>query len=149
MSASLKIKNNFYMVAQGVEDLGKQGSSTDDVDDYFTITVTGLIHKRKVTLVTGSSGVTKVFDSANDVPANPVYWFWWCDQASYIQFMTASINFTVPVAAKAPFVISSNNMLAAANTTAFTTEPSVAAIAKVYVGQYSGNTANGLFAGIQ
>lgn len=144
MSDTLKIKNSFVLN----NDQWHQGATTDDIEDYFSITISGYIHKRKITLATGVPKI--VFDASVDTPAAPVYWFYWCSADSFIQFTNGTNNLQVPVLAKAPFVLSGNAILPTTGTTIMGgSAPSTIAVAKVYAGQYSGSAADAVFIGLQ
>lgn len=145
--ATLNIINHFQMTSQGTMNEGKQGTYTDDPKTPFSITTTGACQKETGTLATAT--VQQLWASASDKPATFVYFHFWADQICYLQFISAATNFTIKVAAKQPFVLPGyGSLLAAANTTAITggSEPTVAAIASIYLGNYSGSTLNYAYA---
>ncbi len=79
------------------------------------------------------------------VPLDWLYFHYWTDQTSYIQFITAATNVIFKIGAYSPFSFGGfNKLLAAANTTPITggSEPVAADIKKVVLGNYSGTTMN-------
>jgi hypothetical protein len=93
------------------------------------------------TLATAS--VQKVFDSSADIPATWNYFMAWSDQPLYIQFITSATNVILQILPTVPFAMSVDGLLAAAATTAITSsQPTLVAIAKIYLGNYTGITAN-------
>jgi hypothetical protein len=61
----------------------------------------------------------------------------------YIQLITAGTEVRFKVLAKVPFIIPGyGSLIATAGTTAMAAEPVVAAIAKIYVANYSGGSGN-------
>lgn len=147
--ATLNIINNFEITVQGVTYSGKQGASSDASTDPHELTVTGNVMGGSAVLATAS--VRTVWDEDDDEPNDILYWFYWCDVASYIQFVAQGTNVIFPVAAKTPFVLSGNTLLAAADTTIITggTEPTLSAIDSVVIGNYSGGNGNYVFAAIE
>lgn len=147
MSATLKIINNFEITTQGVTYTGKQGLAADSADEAFEVTVDGTVHHVTGSLATAT--VVTVYDDDNDVPIDWEYLFFWADQDCYIQLIGAATNVIFKIEAKEPFVLPGfDSLLAAADTTAITggSEPSVADIDSIVIGNYSGNTMNYVFA---
>lgn len=146
--STLSIINNFELDSNGRVKSGKQGAADDGADEpYEGLTVSGTCHLVEGSLATAT--VVTVYDDDNDVPADFDYLYLWCDQAVYIQIIGSGSNAIFKVAAKVPFVLSGfDTVLAAADTTAITggTEPTLTDIDSVVIGNYSGNTANYLFA---
>lgn len=140
--ATLNIWNAFSLNAQGSEKLGKHGSASDDPKTPFAVTVDGSSQTEVGSIPTAN--IRQLWASASDNPSTFSYFHFWADQIAYLQFITAATNFIVKVAAKQPFVVPGyGTLLAAASTTAITsTEPTLAAIASIYMGNYSGATAN-------
>lgn len=138
---SLEILNNMTLTVLGNTYTAKQGAITDDFSDVKSLTVTGLIHSRTGSIAT--STVATVFDSANDLPATFLYAHVVCDQTVYIQIIGSATHAIVKVAAGVPFVIPGvGSVLGVASTTVIVSEPSLTAVAKIVIGNYSGNTAN-------
>jgi len=143
---TLYLWNNFSLPVQGNEKTGKHGTATDDPKVPFEYTVTGTTQGDVGSLATAS--VRQIWASESDYPTTFDYFHFWADQDCYLQFVTASTNFIVKVEAKIPFVLPGfGTLLAAANTTAITggTEPTLAAIATINLGNYSGSTLNYTF----
>lgn len=152
MSQTLKIRNNFTLTPlTGSPIQGKQGSIADDIDDFFSIAVTGYAHLFTGLITTGAA-MAKLYDAAVNVSVTaPVYIHFWADQDCYLQFIGSASNYIVKVTAKEPYIMSTNNCLAAVSTTAYSsaTAPSVETLAKVYCGNYSGTNANAILQAIQ
>lgn len=143
MSATLKILNSFEMAAQGRTFTGKQGPAIGAVDDTFDVTMTGLVHERIGTLATAA--IATPYDSSNDLPATFSYLYLWADQDIYIQIIGSASHAIFKVDATNPFIMPGfGSVLGAANTTAIAggSEPTVTAVGKIVLGNYSGNTAN-------
>lgn len=142
----LNIWNSFSLVSNGLENNGKQGSTTDDMKSPFAITVTGTTHRVVGQLATAT--VVTVYDDDDDVPADWDYLYYWADQITYLQIIGSGSNVIFKIAAKQPFVLPGyDSILAAANTTVITggTEPTLTDIDSILIGNYSGSTANYLF----
>lgn len=146
MATTLKIINNAVLDSDGITDTVKQGNATDAVTDQFSITtqtITGTAHKRKGQIATAT--VNTIYNAANDLPATGDYLHFWADQDCYLQLIGTATNFTVKVMAGVPMVLPGfNKLLCAASTSLITggAEPSMEALQKVVVGNYSGTTAN-------
>jgi hypothetical protein len=140
--ATLNIWNAFSLDTQGSEKSGKQGSASDDPKSPFAVTVEGSSQAGIGSITTANT--RQLWASASDDPSTFAYFHFWADQITYLQFITAATNFTIKVAAKQPFVLPGyGTLLAAATTTVITTtEPTLAVIASIYMGNYSGVTAN-------
>lgn len=140
--STLKIRSDFTISVNGRTVTGKQGATTDAADDYFEITVDGKVIESHEQLATAT--VRTLWDDDSHTPVDFDYFFFWADQDCYLQFVGATINFTVKVEAKVPFVLSFDSILAAADTTDITggTEPTLEDIDHVVLGNYSGNTMN-------
>lgn len=150
---SLTVQNSFVLSALGNTWTGFQGPSGGSASTPLSIggisgvTLSGYIFLQQGNVATATS--TKLYDSANDLPATWNYLWVWCDQAWTIQLITSATNIIIDCLAQVPFVLGKQTMLAAASTTAIsTTQPSTTAIAKVYLGNYSGNAANYMLAAI-
>lgn len=153
MTATLEIINNFTLTSNGVESVGKQGAAADAITDAYSaatsptsLTISGTDKRMKGSLATAT--VNLLYDSSVDFPATFDYLFLWADQTCYIQIVGSSTNAVFKIGACLPFTLSGyGSILAAANGTAITggSEPSVAAVTKVYLGNYSGTTLNYLF----
>ena len=159
MAVSLKIINNFVLATQsGVSLTGKQGNATDAITDQFdfatTATITGLAHYCPGQLATAT--VVTIYDDDDDKPVDFNYLYFWADQDMYIQIIGSTGNAVFKVAAKVPFVLSHPGtvagsqcgIVAVANTTPITggTEPTLTDIDSIVLGNYSGTTANFIFA---
>lgn len=145
--ATLYICNSFEITSQGVRYFGKQGSAADGFFQPFSVTVDGKIHLVTSTLATAA--VATVYDDDDDLPADWDYLFFWADQDVYLQLIAASQHVVHKVEAKVPFLLPGfDGIVAAANATAITggSEPSLSDIDSVVIGNYSGSTANYLFA---
>lgn len=138
----LNLWNYFSVSSQGAEKTGKQGAITDAAQTPFAVTVDGLVHE--VTGQIATATVKALWDDDDDLPATVDYFFFVADQNCYLQFVGAAVNFTVPILAKVPFVLSGNTILAAANNTDITggSEPAVVEIDHINCGNYSGSTLN-------
>lgn len=145
MSATLEILDSFTTEINGITYSGKQGSATDNVDTPFAVTLTGQIHDGGTQLATAS--VAKVWDKDTHFPTTFLQVFLWSDQDLYIQLVTAATNSIMKCTAKTPYRITFNGLLAAADTTDITggSEPTLAALDHINLGNYSGNTANYTF----
>ncbi len=147
--ATLNLWNYFSLDTQGGEKTGKQGTSTDGPLVPFALTVDGTSQSDTGTLATAT--VRQIWASASDFPTTFNYFHFWADQDCYLQFVSGATNFTIKVEAKVPFVMPGfGTLLAAANTTAITggTEPTLAAVATINLGNYSGSTLNYVFSAI-
>lgn len=145
--ATLKIVNTFELTAQGISLIGKQGTSTDLPSTPFDITVGGQYHYLVGSIATAT--VSTIYDDDDDFPADWDYLYFWSDQIIYVQLIAGSTNVTHRCAAKQPFVLPGyDSMLPAANSTLITggTEPTLTDIDSVAIGNYSGSTANYVFA---
>lgn len=143
MSATLSIVNNFDLSAQGLDITGKQGAATAAFATAYDITVTGTCHRVIDAIPTAT--VRTAYDASTDFPATFAYVHYWADQITYVQIVSSATNATFKIAAYQPFVLPGyGTILAAANTTLITggSEPTLAAVAKIAVGNYSGSTAN-------
>jgi hypothetical protein len=142
----LSIVNNFEMVAQGLTVNGKQGLAASLLSDAFDITVSGYCHRVLGTLATAA--VQSVWDDAGDVPATWSYLFYVADQNSYLQLITAAANCIIKCTALEPQVLTTQKILAAANTTPITggSEPVGVVVKTIYAGNYSGTTLSYAFA---
>jgi hypothetical protein len=145
--ATLSITNNFELDSNGRLKTGKQGLAASGFGTPLEITVTGTCHFMEGSLATAT--VITVWDDDNDFPADFDYLYLWADQDLYIQLIGSAGNVTIKVEATQPFVLPGfDTILPAANTTLITggTEPTMEDIDSVALGNYSGNTANYLFA---
>jgi hypothetical protein len=142
--ATLEIVTNAVLDAQGLETVCKQGAIADSLSTAYSITavtITGNKHQRGNALAT--STIVKVYDSSTDTPATFDYLHFWADVDMYIQLITAGTEVRFKVLAKVPFIIPGyGSLIATAGTTAMAAEPVVAAIAKIYVANYSGGSGN-------
>lgn len=153
--ATLRIINNVSLDSQGSTTIVKQGSTTDLATTAFEFSVDGKVHQVKATLATAS--VVTLWDEDDDTPGNFVYFIYWADQDTYLQFISTGQgsptngSFIVKVEAKCPFVMPGfDEMLAQASTTAITggtepsslTDPTWGDIDSVVMGNYSGSTVN-------
>lgn len=146
MSVPIDIVDNFEMANLGFDLTGQQGVPGGGLaqTDPFVYSVNGQGQTTPYSLATATA--LKIWDSAINVPASFQFLFFVADQNTYLQFITAAVNFTVLAIAGIPFKLSSMNILAAANTTPMAgSAPAVAAIAKIYIQQNSGSTSNGQF----
>lgn len=144
---TLYLTNNFLIEVQGCTFSGKQGQAADEFAEQLAVTVNGQVHQVVGSLATAN--VATVYDDDDDVPADWVYLFLWADQDLYIQLIGSGSNVKFKVEATQPFVLPGfDSLLAAADTTAITggSEPSLTDIDSIILGNYSGNTANYLFA---
>lgn len=145
--ATLKIINNFEITTQGNTLRGKQGASTDSVDDAYEITVTGTAHY--VTGLLATAGAVTVYDDDDDVPADWDYLYYWADQITYIQIIGPTMSVVFKIAPYQPFVLPGyDSLTAAASATAITggSEPSPSDIDSIVLANYSGTSANYVFA---
>lgn len=150
---TLNILNSFELSSDGVSNVGKQGTSTSGLFDVLALTssttpaLAGTTKYVKGSLATAT--VNTVWATATDFPATFDYLYFWADQIMYIQVIGTATNATFKIGATIPFVLAGyGSVLAAANTTIITggAEPSVTALTKVVLGNYSGSTANYLLA---
>ncbi len=147
MSATLEILNTFSITTKGNTFSGKHGAITLSETDPFEITVAGDLHLVPGTLATAT--VVTVYDDDDDVPADWDYLFYWADQITYIQIIGPTMNVKFKVAAYQPFVLPGyDSIFAAADATPITggTEPTMSDIDSVVLGNYTGTSANYLFA---
>jgi hypothetical protein len=149
VAVSLNIVNNYDLEAQGISLVGKQGNITDAVDDPYniasdtTVTIAGNRMNPGGTLATAS--VQLVYDASVAPLATFDYGHFWADQDACIQLITSATEVRFHVRAKVPFVIPGfGKMVASAGTSAIAgnSEPTYTTIAKIYVGNYSGNSMN-------
>jgi len=121
-----------------------QGSATDLPTAAFSVALASDAVLEKAGSITAAANTTlTLFDTTSDIPATFELCHWWCDQDSYIQFVGATLNAVFKVQAKVPFVLGTDEIVLAANTTAIdgTTEPTTEDIASINVNQYSASTA--------
>lgn len=147
MAGTLQIVNNFDLLSNGLHKYGKQGSADDALATAMLISVNGTCHYVAGSLTTAT--VVTVFDDDDDVPADWVYLYYWADQITYIQLIGSGSNAILKLAAEQPIAFGGyDSILCAANTTPITgvSEPSLTDIDSVVLGNYSGNTANYVFA---
>ncbi len=140
----LSIINNYNMTATGKS--GQQGEADDGFLDPLDIAVVGLIAESIGTLATASAAT--LYNAASSLPATFAYLHFVGNQDCYLQIIGSATSLVVKVLAGAPFVLSVGSVLGAASTTAITggAEPAVTAVAKVVVGNYSGETLTYSFA---
>jgi hypothetical protein len=146
MSVNLNIVSNFQLASLGAFLVGQQGlpGGGSATTDPFLLAVNGKGEVKEFSLATATA--QKMWDSSTSVFTTFSYIHFVADQNFYLQFITSATNFILVATAGIPFVMSSQSILAAANTTAMVgTAPSVTAIAKIYIQQNSGSTANGQF----
>lgn len=144
---NLLIVNRFAILSQGGLLIGKQGLADDAENDEYAISVTGNVHRDVGTIATAT--VRTVYDDDTNFPADWKYAFLWSDQTVYVQLIGSSTNVTIKVAAFQPFVLPGfDSLLAVANTTPITggSEPTLQDCDSILVGNYSGSTANYVFA---
>lgn len=140
--ATLNIWNYFSLNSQGAEKTGKQGTSTDDPKTPFALTVDGKSYQS--TGQVADDAIETIWDEDSDTPTDFDFFHFWSDQDCYLQIIGATTNFIVEIEAKVPFVLSSDAILAAANTTVMTAgvAPSTEAIDSIVVSNMSGSTMN-------
>jgi hypothetical protein len=136
--ATLSIFNRFTMELLGVEHSGKQGSAESEPEDSYDITVDGTYQGQSGTLATNL--VRGLWDEDEDNPTGFDYLFFWADQDCYLQLIGQATNVILKIEANVPFTLSSDQMLAAANTTGMSAgvAPSVEAIDAIYLSNLSG-----------
>lgn len=145
MAAILDIINNFELVNQGITLDGKQGAITDLMATPYRlsngITVNGDTHRAAKSLATGT--VVLVYDSSVSPLTTFVYGHFWADVAMYLQIITSATEYSEKIEAKSPKTFP-GKMIASGGTTPITggAEPAVVAIAKIYVGNYTGSVGN-------
>jgi hypothetical protein len=142
VAVDLEILDSFSVETQGRTITGKQGDYDDNTDEPFVVSVTGTSHDIVGSIATAT--VKTVWDDDDDLPATWDFFYFWCDQDVYLQFVGTATNFTIKVEAKVPFKMSFQKLLAAASTTDIVggTEPTTETIDHINIGNYSGNTAN-------
>ncbi len=158
-TVALKIVNSFALTTpSGLTVTGKQGSADDAITDEFdlatTMTITGTAHYVPGQLATATA--VTVYDDDDDKPVDFNYLYFWADQDMYIQIIGSTGNAQFKIAAKCPFVLAHPGTVAAtqcgivavANTTPITggAEPTLTDIDSIVLGNYSGTTANYIFA---
>ncbi len=158
-TVALKIVNYFALTTpSGIPVIGKQGNADDVMTDEFDLatplSIAGTAHCVSGSLATAT--VVTVYDDDDDKPADFNYLYLWADQDIYIQIIGSTGNAVFKVAAKVPFTLSHPGTVAAtkcgivavANTTPITgnTEPTLTDIDSIVIGNYSGTTANYVFA---
>jgi hypothetical protein len=113
MAASLKIINNFALVANGITAFSKQGDADDDITDPYTVPVDGKHHRVNGVLLPQTSKA--VWASSEDYPDTFVYVFIWATEDLHLQiFYTDETTDSVvmKIKAKVPFVLSVNGIIA-------------------------------------
>jgi len=143
---TLQVVNYFKLTAQGLLTVGKQGETADDVDTPYSLTITGPFHH--LTAQLGTASIMTLWNGAVNSPASFKYLFLWADRDVYLQLVTASKNVVIKVAAKLPFVLPGDVILPTTNTTSITggAEPAPETITLATLGNYSGQTADVVFA---
>ena len=145
MSQSLSIINNAVLtnLDGSVVSVYQGTDPTLGIEDAFAfpgINGPGFLMPFQVATATAQ----KLYDSAVNIPAAFQYGFIKVNQPNcYLQIITAATNFEVGLTAGVPFIITPS-MLAAAATTAISAAPTLAAVAKIYIYNNSGNLVNGL-----
>ena len=138
--ATFKVVNHIEMATStGRTITAKQGSTGDDRDTPFDVTVSGTTHQRDNTLATATA--VTIYDSTADLPATFDHGFFWSDQACQIQLVTSATNVTTDVIAKVPYVFT-GKILGAADTTNISAAATTTAIDEITLWNGSGSTMN-------
>ena len=146
MSVNLNIICNFEVTARGVTFTGRQGADTSaENNDAFIVSVTGDCHQMAGTLATATA--LKVWDDDTHKPSDFTYMFFVADVDMYIQIVGTATNATLNCVAGVPFILSYDQILAAANTTDISgSAPSMEDIDHVVIQNNSGGDGNYFFA---
>lgn len=142
MSAILEVINQARILDNtGVEAFAKQGAAADRAETPFEVTVTGSLFRQVATLPTAN--IATLWTAANDLPAMFAYGFLWTDQAAFLQRIGSATNAVDPITAEVPFTFG-GTILGAGTTTLISAgaPPSVTALSKIVLGNYSGVTLN-------
>lgn len=138
--ADLSIIARFTVELQGVEYSGKQGSATGAPSDPVVIDVDQCDAKTG-TLATATART--IWDEDADNPAGFGFLYFWSDTDCYIQLIGQTSNYIQYVEAKVPFILGSDQILCAANTTPISgSAPSTEAIDSVVIQNNSGSPLN-------
>lgn len=140
MSYDLNVINSFTCDIGGITYTGKQATSDDLITDPFTISITGSPLQRGGTLA--DSTVTTIYTAASDIPATFLYAQLWADADIYMQLIGSATHAIVKCIAYVPFTIPNGKVLGVASTTVIAAEPTVTALSKIVLGNYSGGTCN-------
>lgn len=132
---SLDIINNFTYGDYSAH----QGNDSDDADTAYEITLTNDdVTQKKGSLASGA-GLT-LWDEDTDVPVDFEHFWFKATQTCYLQVIGQATNFTVKVTAKVPFVLSTDDILAAADTTPLSAEPTTEAVDSIRIWNESGSS---------
>lgn len=143
MSVNLNVINNFTLTNLNFTDQGCQGVPGDGTiaTTAYAISINGYVKRMSLSLATATA--LKIWDSSVDSPTTFSYLWFNADQNCYLQFITSATNFICQTVKGVPFTLSAQTILCAANTTPISgSAPSTTVIAKIYVQQNSGNSAN-------
>lgn len=143
--ATLNIRSDFNITVNGLTIEGKHGSTTDDADDYFAVTVDGNESHKAHTLADDT--VATLWDEDSELPANFDFMFLWTDVACYLQLIGSAGHVVIQLRAKVPFVLGSDDILPAANTTILVggAAPTFENIDSIVLSNNTGGAANYVF----
>lgn len=139
--STLKIINNFTIDTLGRTRTGKQGAAVNDFDAEHEVTVDGTMHEYIGPVATAT--VKKVWDKDTHLPTGFDYGYFWSDTACYLQLVSGATEVVIPVTALVPVAVP-HSIVATAGTTDITggSEPTVAVLDHINVGNYSGGSLN-------
>lgn len=146
MSATLNLKSNFSITVGGKEIVGWQGTNTaNDADDAFSVVVDGKVNYQPNQLA--DQFARTLWDDDNATPTDFDFMFFVADKDVDFQIIGATINVVHHLLAGVPFVLSYDDIFAAANTTPLVndTSPSYEEIDSLRINNSSGSTANYVF----
>lgn len=156
-TATLSILNSFELSSNTGKVIEEsQGDFADPSSEPLELSVSavpfssapaiaGTCHHMPFTLATAT--VLKVWDDDTHKPSDFDYLHVICDEDFYVQVVGSATNFTIKCMAFVPWTMTYDQVLAAANTTDITggTEPTMEDIDHINIGNYTGNTLDGVF----
>lgn len=138
--STLNLWNYVSHVNLGSEDSAKQGAVSDAPQTPFSVTVTGDVFTAKKTLATATA---RTLWTSSSFPGTFAYGHFWASGICYFQRITAAGSIVDKVAAYQPLVFPGYSGCVPTNSTsaiAGGTEPTLAALASIVIGNYTGST---------
>lgn len=147
--ATLDTINSMSLTTNGSPHAVHQGNASNPATTPLQTTVSGAVHSVDINAMANDSEIT-LWDEDDDTPANWDHLWIKVDQGAgdntvVLQIIGQTTNVTIPLYANKPFTWDGDQLLAAANTTAISAQPTLEDIDSIVLGNYSGTTLNGVF----
>lgn len=140
--ATLRIIANAEFTAFGATERVKQGSTTDNIETAFEVTVDGDYASKGLSSLADAAGRV-LWDSASDAPSTFDVAVFWADQNVDLQIFGASDTHVQRIRAKVPFIIGLDDVdIATGNTSNLAADPTTENITKIFLWNSSGTTVN-------